>query len=94
MKEENFPHTRNTLHWWRWGWAGGRLWSHRGGYSNRGAESKAEIFLQRVLVPTSTHQPERHVSSPSWADAAWELRLRLQRSDPRERTGVGCVNTA
>ena len=24
----------------------------------------------------------------------WELRLRLRRSDPRERTGVGCVNTA
>ena len=24
----------------------------------------------------------------------WELRLGIRRSDPRERTGVGCVNTA
>ena len=26
---------------------------------------------------------------PGW----WELRLGLQISDPREKTGVGCVNT-
>ena len=25
---------------------------------------------------------------------SWGLRLGLRRSDPRERTGVGCVNTA
>ena len=29
----------------------------------------------------------------SGEDGGWELRLRLQRSDPRERIGVGCVNT-
>ena len=44
-------------------------------------------------VPTSTHQPERLVCSPAGVGGGWELRLRL-RSDPRERTGVGCVNTA
>ena len=26
--------------------------------------------------------------------SGWEWSLRLQWSDPRERTGVGCVNTA
>ena len=53
-----------------------------------------ERFLHRGVVPTSTHQPERLVCSPTRAGGGWELRLRLQRSDPRERTGVGCMNTA
>ena len=47
----------------------------------------------RGSVLTSTHQPERLVCSPAGAGGGWELRLGLQRSDPRERTGVGCVNT-
>ena len=59
-----------------------------------GAEGKAERFPHRGLVPTSTHQPKRLVCSPAGEGAGWELRLRLQRSDPRERTGVGCVNIA
>ena len=70
----------------------GKLQSHGGERSNRGAEGKAERFPHRGSVPTSTHQPERLVCSP--AGGGWELRLGLQISDPRERTGVGCVNTA
>ena len=72
----------------------GKLWSHGGQCSNRGAEGKAEIFPHRGSVSSSTHQPEMLVCSPTGAGGGWELRLRLQRSDPRERTGVGCVNTA
>ena len=72
----------------------GKLWSHRGERSNRGAEGKAERVPHRGLVPTSPHQPERLACSPAGAGGGWELRLGLQRSDPRERTGVGCVNTA
>ena len=94
MKEEKFLHTRKPLHWWRWGVVGGKLWSHGGERSNRGAEDKAGRFPHRESVPTSTHQPERLVCSPAGADGGWELRLRLWSSDPRERTGVGCVNTA
>ena len=90
MKEEKFLHTRKPLHWWRWGWAGGA----EGERSNRGAEGKVERFPHRGSVPTSTHQPERLVCSPARAGRGWELRLGLRRSDPRERTGVGCVNTA
>ena len=60
----------------------------------RDGEDKAERFLHRGSVPTSTHQPERLVCSPAGAGGGWELRLRLRGSDPRERTGVGCVNTA
>ena len=94
MKEEKFPHTRKPLHWWKWGVGRGKLQSHRGEHSNRGAEGKAERFLHRGSVLTSTHQPERLVCSPTRAGGGWEVRLQLRRSDPRERTGVGCVNTA
>ena len=94
MKEEKFPHTRKPLHWRRWGVGGGKLRSHGGERSHRGAEGKAERFLHRGSVPTSTHQPERLVCSPAGLSGGWELRLRLRRSDPRERTGAGCVNTA
>ena len=72
---------------------GRKLQSHGGERSNRGAEGKAERFPHRGLVPTSTHQPERLVCSPARAGEGWELRLGL-RSDCRERTGVGSVNTA
>ena len=94
MKEEKFPHSRKPLHWQRLGVAGEKLWSHRGEHSNRGAEGKVERFPHKGSVQTSTHQPERLVCSPTGAGGGWELRLRLQRSDPRERTGVGYVNTA
>ena len=94
MNEEKFPHTRKPLHWRRQGVAGRKLQSNRGEHSNSGAKGKAERFPHRGLVPTSTHQPERLVCSPTGAGEGWELRLGLWRSDPRERTGVGCVNTA
>ena len=93
MKEEKFPHTRKPLQWRRWGVAGVKLQSHGGEHSNKGTEGKAERFLHRGLVPTSTHQPERLVCSPARLGGGWDLRLGLQRSDPRERTGVGSMNT-
>ena len=92
MKEEKFPHSRKPLHWQRWGV--GKLWSHGGEHSNRDAEGKAERFPHRGSVLTSIHQPERLVCSPARAGWGWELRLGLRRSDQREKTGVGCVNTA
>ena len=76
------------------GRGGGKLQSHGGECSNRGSEGKAERSPHRGSVPTSTHQPERLVYSPAGVGGGWELRLRLQRSDPRERTRVGCVNRA
>ena len=75
------------------GGRGGKLRSHGGEHSNRGAEGKAERYLHRGAVPTSTHQPETLVCSPTGAVGGWELRVGLQ-SDCRERTGVGGVNTA
>ena len=93
MKEEIFPHISKPLHWQIRGWWRGKLQSHRGEHSNRGAEGKAERFPHRELVPTSTHKPERLVCSPTRMGGDWELRLGLP-WDHRERTGVGCVNTA
>ena len=72
---------------------GGNLQSHGGECSNKGAEGKVERFPHRGQVLASTHQPERLVCSPARAGGSWELRLQLQSSDPRERTGVGCMNT-
>ena len=95
MNEKLFPHTRKTLHWQNGWWAGrGEALDHRGEHSNRGAEDKVERFLHRGSLLTSSHQPERLVCSPTGAGGASELRLGFQKSDPRERTGVGCVNTA
>ena len=76
------------------GGGGGKLRSHGGESSNRGAKGKAERFLHRGSVPSSTHQPERLVCSPAGMGGGWDLRLGLRRSDRRERTGVGGVNTA
>ena len=75
-------------------WAGGKLGSYGGEHSNRGAEGKVERFPHRGLVPTSTHQPEKLVCSPTGAGSGQVLRIRLWSSDPRERTGVGCENIA
>ena len=74
------------------GGRGGKLRSYGGERSNRGAEGKAERLPHGGSAPSSTHQPERLVCSPAGAGGGWELRLRL-RSDRRERTGVGGVNT-
>ena len=69
------------------GGRGGKLRSHGGEHSHSSAEGKAERFPHRGSVPSSTHQPERLVCSPTRAGGGWELRLGLQ-SDSRERTGV------
>ena len=75
------------------GGGGGKLRSQGGEHSNRGEEGKVERFPHRGPVLTSTHQPKRLVGLPARMGGGWELRLRLQ-SDPRERTGVGCLKTA
>ena len=93
MKEERFPHTRKPLRGRRLRVAEGELRSHGGERSNGSVEGKAERFPHRGSVLSSTHQPKRLVCSPAGAGGGWEPRLGL-RSDPRERTGVGGVNTA
>ena len=57
MKEERFPHTRKSLHWWRQGVAGGKLRSDGGEHSHRGVEGKAERFPHRGSA--DQHSPAR-----------------------------------
>ena len=46
-------------------------------------------------IGADLHSPAREACLlPRRGGRGWELRLRLRRSDPRERTGVGGVNTA
>ena len=79
MEEESSPHTRKPLHGQRRGASGGgKLRSHGGERSNRGAEGRVERFPHRGSVPTSTHQPERLVCSHAGTDRGWELRLGLR----------------
>ena len=93
MKEEGFHTLGSPFMGGDCGWQRGTLRSHRGECNNRGVEGKAERFPHRGSVPTSTHQPERLVCSPARAGGGWKLRLGL-RSDCREKTGVGGMNTA
>ena len=69
------------------GGSGGKLRSHGGEHSKRGAEGKVERFLHRGSVLTNTHQPERLVCSPAGRDGwglgaeAWALEVRPQGED-------------
>ena len=52
------------------GGGGGKLQSHGGERSHRGAEGKAERFPHRGSAPSSTHQPERLVCLAAGAGGA------------------------
>ena len=90
MKEETFPHTRKRGQ----GLTGGSFGAtEESAATGRGAERKVERIPHRGSVPTRTPQPETLVCPLGWC-RSWMQRLGLQRSDPRERTGIGCVKTA
>ena len=94
MKEEKFPHTRKRLYWQRPGVTGGKLRRHGGQHSNRGAEGKAKRSPHRgSVLPALTSPRGLSAHPPARTGGGWELRLGLW-SDPREKTGVGCVNKA
>ena len=95
MKRKCF-HTRKPLNWWRLGWWWG---------SFRATEESTATRVQRAKQRDSCTEDQcrsaltslRGLSThlPAGTAGGWDLRLwLLRRSDPRERTGVGCVNTA
>ena len=94
MKEEGFPHTRKALRRRRWGVVAGEALEPRRRAQQQGCRGQSgEIPAQRSGANQHS-QTERVVCSPARAGGGWELRLGIWRSDPRERTGVGSVNTA
>ena len=96
MKEERFPHTRKPLRGRRLQVAEGRSFratEESAATGVRRAKQRVSHTEARCRAALSIHQPERLVCSPAEAGGGWRLRLGL-RLDCRERTGVGCVNTA
>ena len=94
MKEERFPHTRKPLRRQRLRVAeGGALEPRRRAQPPQGCGGQSgEIPTQRLGA--KQHSPAREACLLTRRGGrGWELRLRL-RSDWRERTGVGGVNTA
>ena len=93
MKEEKFPHARKPLHWWRQGVGGGGEASEPRRRAQGCREQNREIPTRRIGA--EQHSPAREACLlPRRGGQGWELRLGLRRSDPRERTGVGGMNTA
>ena len=93
MKEEKFPHTRKPLHWGRRGLCRGEASEPQRRAQQQGCGGQSgETPAQRISA--NQHSPAREACLLTCQGGrGWELRLGL-RSDPRERTGVGCVNTA
>ena len=92
MKEERFSHTRKLLHGWRrcvavWG-------------SFRATEDSRATGLGRAKQRDSCTEDQCWSALPSprgFSDhlpGRWDLGAEAPASDPRERTGVGCVNRA
>ena len=91
MKEERFLYIRMALCGWR-------LWEAEG-ESFRASEESAATGVWRAKRRDShtEDQCQRALTSLKGLSAhpgGCELRLGLRRSDPRDRTGVGFVNTA
>ena len=93
MKEERFPHTRKALRGRRLRVAEGGASEPRRRAQPQGCRGESgEIPAQRL--DAEQHSPAREACLlPRRGGRGWELRLGL-RSDRRERTGVGRVNTA
>ena len=92
MKEEKFMHTRKPLHWRGWGMGSFRAMEESaatGVWTAKWTESCTEDRCRPALLSL------RHLSARLPGQVGvWVSRLGLRRSDPRERTGVGCVKTA
>ena len=94
MKKGKFPHTRKPLYWRRLRMAEGGSF----GATEESAATGVQKANWRDSCTEDWCRPAltslRLVCSPTGVGGGWELRLWLRRSDPRDRTGVGCVNTA
>ena len=93
MKEERFPRTRKPFVGGDCGWQRGAASEPRRRVQPQGCGGHSrEIPARRIGA--EQHSPAQEARLlPRRGGRGWELRLRL-RTDPRERTGAGGVNTA
>ena len=78
----------------RWlGGGEGGIWSLREEHSNKCAEGKLEKAMPRGIRLRSTLLAETLLHLLTQVDVVWALGLGLQKSDTRERTGVGFMKT-
>ena len=93
MKEERFPHTRKPLRGQRRRVAEGEASEPRRRAQPQGCGGQSREIPARRLS-AEQHSPAREACLLTRRGGrGWELRLGL-RLDPRERPGVGGVNTA
>ena len=94
MKEERFPSTRSPFAGRDCRWQRGEASEPRKKAQPQGCRGQSgEIPAQRLGAEQHSAAREACLLTRR-GGRGWELRLRLQRSDRRERTGVGGVNTA
>ena len=94
MEEERFPHTRKPLRGQRLRVAEGGASEPRRRAQPQGCGGQSRETPAR-RIGAEQHSPAREACLLSYRGGrGWELRLGLRRSDRRERTGVGFVNTA
>ena len=93
MKEERCPHTRSPFAGGDCRWRRGEASEPRRRAQPQGCGGQSgETPAQRLSA--DQHSPARDACLLSrWGGRGWELKLGL-RSDRRDRTGVGGVNTA
>ena len=95
VKEERFPHTRKPLHWRRLRVAeGGSFGATEESTATRVRRAKWRDSRTEDQCRPALTSPRGLSAHPPGRVGGWDLRLGLQRPDPRERTGVGCMNTA
>ena len=93
MKEERFPHTRSPFTGRDYRWLRGEASEPRRRVQPQGCGGQSgEVPAQRLGAEQHSPVPEACLL-PRRGGRGWELRLGL-RSDRRERTGAGGVNTA
>ena len=92
MKEEKFPHTRSPFAGGDCGWRRRKASEPQRRALPQGCrEQSSETPAERISA--DRHSPVREACLLTRGGRGWELRLGL-RSERRERTGVGDVNTA
>ena len=80
---------------WDWGWWGGSFGATEESTTTGVQRAKRrDSCREDWCLPALTSLRGLFAHLPAGTGGTWKLRLRIRSSDRRERTGVGCMNTA